>query len=121
MNPFTTTLQKGIIAALLAALLALGIFAAVKAWQVDDLRHDLQECNNAKAKLSGALDLQNEAVEGWQKAASAAQEVSVKALATARAANAARAPEMKRLADLLAAGKATDCNAAMVEVREGLR
>lgn len=121
MNPFTTTLQKGIIIGLLAVVLVLGGTAGWQWWRAERLENKLGACENAKAGLVGALDTQNTAVKGWQEAASTAQAVSSKALATARAANAVKAPEIKRLAEAVAAGRATDCAAAMSTIREGLR
>lgn len=119
MNPFTTTLQKGIIVALLAVVLLLGGTAGWQWWRAERLENKLGACENAKAGLAGALDTQNNAVAGWRDAASAAQAVSTKALANARAANAARVPELKRLTE--AAGRVGDCAAAMSTIREGLQ
>lgn len=120
-NPFTSALQKGIIAALLLLLVAVGVFASLQWFEAGRLEARLADCQVQSARLSGALDTQNTAVESWRAAASAAQGVSAKALIAAQAANKARVPELRRLTDLLAAGRATDCGPAMGEIREGLR
>lgn len=120
-NPFTTTAQKAVIVVLLVVLVALGAAAGMLWLDLRSMRSNLDECKLTSAGLAARLDVQNAAVQSWQRAASDAQDSASKALALARSKNAAQAPEIKRLADLLAAGKVTDCGAAMSEIREGLR
>lgn len=121
MNPFTTAIQKAIIIALVVVIVALAVFGGLQWFEAGRLQGKLEACRGESARLTGALQVQNEAVTTWQKAASDAQGVSVKALAAARAANAAKGPEIKRLADLIAAGQVSDCSAAAAEIRKGLR
>lgn len=121
MNPFTTTIQKGIIIALGVVIVALAAFGGTQWFIARSLRSDLEDCRIEKAKLSGSLELQNGAVASWQAAASAAQEVSAKALVAAKQANAGRVAESKRLADLQVLAKSQACGPAMDEIRKGLR
>jgi hypothetical protein len=121
MNPFTTAIQKVIIGVLLLLIVALAVFGGLQWWEAERLQSKLDTCMTDAAGLRGALQVQNEAVAAWQKAASDAQGVSAKALAAARAANAAKGPEIKRLEALIAAGQVSDCSAAAAEVRKGLQ
>lgn len=121
INPFTTVLQKAIIVAGGVLLILLGTTAGLLWWDLRSARADLETCRTTSAGLGARLDVQNGAVLSWQQAASSAQETTRTALEAARRAGTANKPELKRLADLLAAGRATDCGPAVAEIREGLR
>lgn len=120
-NPFTTAIQKGIIVVGALAFVAVATTAGVLAWQLDGEKERHEECRTNAAALAARLDVQNAAVASWQEAASNAQASTRAALETARKVGNANKPELKRLADLVAAGRATDCGPAMAEIREGLR
>lgn len=120
-NPFTTVAQKAIIVVLGVLLVALAAAAGMLWWDLRSTERALLECQNTTAGLVARVDEQNRAVQGWQAAASSAQATTRAALDTARRAGAANKPELKRLADLIAGAKSTECGPAMQEIREGLR
>lgn len=121
MNPFTTVAQKAIIVVLGLLIAVLGTAAGMLWFERRSLQVALADCTADKGKVSAALGIQNQAVIGFQQAASAATATSLAALQAARTVSQGSAAERKRLADLLAAAKSTECGPAMAEIREGLR
>ena len=116
-NPFTTAIQKVIVYAALAAVVALGGLAAMLWWRLGSVEADLDACAAARAELTGKLELQSKQIENWRVNADAAYEAGQEAVKQAEAAVKAAASRADALqARILAGGNGKTCVDALREI-----